>query len=149
MNFKDHLTAGIITGASCGAGAYYLEATPKLAVACAFMGTMGGLFPDLDTGSIPTRWFARFASFIGALGIWQYFNGNLQIMAFMPALILSLAQSGRHRGWTHSYLLPFVVVGLGYLLFPTGVFLFASFGLGILSHYALDSMNPLRRTSWM
>jgi len=149
MNFKDHLTAGVITGASCGGIAHYIAQDPKMSAGAFLLGVFGGLFPDLDTKSTPTKWFARFSSVSFLFGLWQVLEkGNFIAMAFVPSLVLSLAQSGKHRGWTHSYFFPFVVCGSGAFI-HSYMPLFISFALGILSHYALYSMNPLEGKNWI
>ena len=63
------------------------------------------LFPDLDTASIPQRWFMRamFALLVAALA-W----GRMDIFAVLAfATILPLLH--RHRGWTHWKVTPWLV----------------------------------------
>ena len=63
------------------------------------------LFPDLDTASIPQRWFLRLL-FGGILVAWAL---QAQRMAVVLALAAMLPLLHRHRGWTHWMVTPWVV----------------------------------------
>ncbi|NQU62855.1 MAG: metal-dependent hydrolase [SAR324 cluster bacterium] len=63
------------------------------------------LFPDLDTASIPQRWFLRLSYL---LLIVLLFLKQMDLFAIVT-LILLLPLLHHHRGWTHSKLAPFAI----------------------------------------
>jgi len=56
------------------------------------------LLPDIDTASIPQRWFYRISLF--ALGYLYWVEAFLGLFGLSVFLVLPIL--GRHRGWTHS-----------------------------------------------
>ena len=122
MNFRGHFVGGAVAGAAAGAlmlvsgysglgGAGTAEALAGSNEAGAHLvGVMltawfMALFPDLDTASIPQRWFLRgmFALLIAALA-W----GRLDLFVLLAfAALLPLIH--RHRGWTHWRITPWVI----------------------------------------
>ena len=63
MNFKGHLTSGVVVGVGIAVGAVdygYIDGD-DLQTQAAVAGTtlFFALFPDLDTSSVPQRWFFR------------------------------------------------------------------------------------------
>ncbi|MCZ6552931.1 MAG: metal-dependent hydrolase [SAR324 cluster bacterium] len=110
MNFKAHLAAGAVTGAAVATVALAAGFVDTIgeAGALAALGTGFALFPDLDTASIPQRWFYRgMAAAIVALiltGRWQS-AALLGLVALLPLL-------HHHRGWTHRWwAVPLVPLG--------------------------------------
>ena len=125
MNFRGHLTGGLLAGAvtaSVAVTTKYVSLSPEafqhftgnllhwqgevqtligLFIATLFM----ALFPDLDTASVPQRWFFR-AVFMALiyLGWHEYYEQAtlLGILSILPLL-------DHHRGWTHRKISPLLV----------------------------------------
>jgi membrane-bound metal-dependent hydrolase YbcI (DUF457 family) len=149
MNFKQHATLGIITGAVCGVTASYTGTRDLEAFAVAGLTAfVGSQFPDLDTKSTPSKWFARLAVLLVIFDSFRPFYADSQIEYYYPAVLFCFMQSGKHRGWTHSYFVPMVCFGLG-VYFKYDFMLFASFAMGVLSHYYLDRMSLFKKSSWV
>jgi hypothetical protein len=77
------------------------------------------LFPDLDTASVPQRWFFRLA-FI--LLVVLFIFKQMELFAIVTFVLL-LPLLHHHRGWTHHKLTPFaisiVIIAITiYLRFP-------------------------------
>ena len=62
-------------------------------------------FPDLDTNSIPQRWFLR-AAFLGM--VLTYFQSNIEIFSLIAFLSI-LPMLHKHRGWTHWKITPWLI----------------------------------------
>ncbi|OGH01708.1 MAG: hypothetical protein A2600_06385 [Candidatus Lambdaproteobacteria bacterium RIFOXYD1_FULL_56_27] len=122
MNFKAHLTGGVLVGFGCVAGATALgwlqpeqmnldrpwggpEGVKGLLL---FTATLAmSLFPDLDQASKPQRWYYR-AVFVLLVAL---FVGK-QFPLFAAVTFFSLLPlTHKHRGWTHSWVAPLVVFG--------------------------------------
>lgn len=118
MNFKMHVTGGIVIGTSLATTSLLfgeqlgfpispIKATIVFGVAVFF-----SLFPDLDTSSIPQRWFYR-AIFLVLLGLayYRYF----EIATFLAIVSISPLLD-HHRGWTHHplslFIFPVLLAGL-------------------------------------
>lgn len=104
MNFRGHVTGGIITGVALATSAVTLSeplgiAAPPLVLGQIFAVTVFfSLFPDLDISSIPQRWFFR-AIFILLLilGYYEYYEE-----ATLVALVAITPLLDHHRSWTHN-----------------------------------------------
>ncbi len=109
VNFRGHLISGIAVGIGVAEGAMrlsYIEAGDHV--------TWGGvcattaffsLFPDLDTASVPQRWFFRcvFAALL-------YLGWNERYdLATLVAILSLLPLLDHHRGWTHWKISPLAV----------------------------------------
>ena len=71
------------------------------------------LFPDLDTSSIPQRWFFRaILSFMLGLAWFERYR-----LAALLGVVALLPLVDRHRGWTHWRLAPLVGPTLMFLSF--------------------------------
>jgi hypothetical protein len=128
MNFMGHLTGGVLVGSGVsilamqqgwvGVNYHTLEkllhqplelgnseiALIKLFGLTVFM----SLFPDLDTQSIPQRWFFR-----GVFGLLLFFFWKQDFDAFATTAFCSiLPVLHKHRGWTHWKVTPWVVAVL-------------------------------------
>lgn len=108
MNFKAHAVGGVITSAvvssfSLIASTNAIEVSDPFVVfgICFFM----SLFPDLDTASIPQKWFYR--CLIIVLCILFYFQEYKIISLISIFSITPLLH--KHRGWTHWKITPFVI----------------------------------------
>jgi hypothetical protein len=141
MNFSEHAKAGGLVAAAVTIGlGLYLDdfKTPFQAGLLAFSGS---LFPDLDIDSIPSRYTAR-ACFCFSIALMWLDN------PWPPAIagtLFFLVKSGKHRGFTHKYSLPLIC---GLLAAFYGNWLFAAFGVGLLTHYALDRLYFFDWGNW-
>jgi membrane-bound metal-dependent hydrolase YbcI (DUF457 family) len=150
MNFKQHATLGIITGVVCGVTASQITQIDKVEtfVLCTIVAFTGSQFPDLDTKSTPSKWFARFAVLMWFFAVDWFDTWAVNLPLLVPGVFLNFMQSGKHRGWTHSYFVPMGCFGLG-VYFKYDFMLFASFAIGVLSHYYLDRMSLFKKSSWV
>jgi hypothetical protein len=109
MSFKGHLIGGVLAGAGLATAASRLGHLPGQgweAWAWVFGTTVAfSLFPDLDTSSVPQRWFFRlvFAALLYLGWTEDYERATLVgLLAVLPLL-------DHHRGWTHWKLSPLLV----------------------------------------
>lgn len=125
MNFQAHLQGGLVAGvvtAGVAFGAGYVEWQPEawqgflddplnfqqpITMLLSLFGTalFMALFPDLDTNSIPQRWFFR-AMFV-LLAI-LYFRREFELFSLF-AFVTLLPVMHKHRGWTHWKVTPWLV----------------------------------------
>lgn len=109
MNFKGHLIGGTLAGIGVASSAShwgYLGADDHItwAVVCGIT-IFFSLFPDLDTASVPQRWFFRLV-FVGLLYLgWQ----ERYELATVLGLLSILPLLDHHRGWTHWKISPLLV----------------------------------------
>lgn len=90
---------------------------------CFLIAVAMALFPDLDIGSIPQRWFLR-VMFLAMGAAWAMDRPQVFTMLAFAALAPMLH---RHRGWTHWLLTPWLIAaGVIWILepfpFPFGEF---------------------------
>lgn len=131
MNFQGHLKTSIAGGVTVSIVAYQFE--PKTAFIVGLAAFLGGLFPDLDIHSTPSKWAARFGVLLSLYAILK----DKTDLAVYYGLLFMLAKSDKHRGWTHSILLPPIISFLGYKF---GYFnLSLAFSFGIYVHILSDS----------
>ena len=122
MNFRGHFAGGVAAGTVAGSLALISgplglgDALPRdmpgdvpagLAHFSSVFATAGfmALFPDLDTASVPQRWFLRGAFVLLALMlVWE--RMDLFVMLAFAALLPLIH---RHRGWTHWKVTPWLV----------------------------------------
>jgi membrane-bound metal-dependent hydrolase YbcI (DUF457 family) len=106
VNFKGHIIGGSLVAASTCTIAYsYSNITCPYTLISIFTATIFfSLFPDLDISSIPQRWFYR--------GVFILLITLLLKGAFATATICAIVAitpvMSHHRGWTHSFIMPFV-----------------------------------------
>ncbi|MBF0237396.1 MAG: metal-dependent hydrolase [SAR324 cluster bacterium] len=125
MNFKGHAFGGGITGIGVAGLAVFSGAipvtpevlkqimnaplqhmNPVLMLLSIFAVTwFMSLFPDLDTASVPQRWFFRIMLII--LGI-LYVKRQMDLFALVAFSVL-LPVIHKHRGWTHWKITPWLV----------------------------------------
>jgi hypothetical protein len=130
MLFQGHVKTSAIAGTVSGIVAYQYE--PKTAFYMACIAFIGGLFPDLDTESKPSKYAAR----AGVVSSLLLLNSNPKLAALIGILFM-LAKVDRHRGWTHNPILPILLAFAGnhYGYFHQSL----AFGLGIYAHLLSDS----------
>jgi membrane-bound metal-dependent hydrolase YbcI (DUF457 family) len=153
MNFAGHATGGALAALTVGGATFAFGfKTTMLAAGCAWI---GAVVPDLDTGSIPARWFGRlgFAGSCLLLGsgiIAESFV--LLVSSAVPGLLALFLLGLKHRGplhkyWLPAFLIPFAVWGQ----FPNEFVrpLMFSFAGGICVHLLLDGIFPWSFKGWI
>lgn len=124
MNFSGHLKGGLVAGTvtvALALGTGYtevdvaaleglvtapLDSGPFRTLVGLFLSTgFMALFPDLDVGSIPQRWFLRI---MFALLLLVHLAGRADLFAVMAFATL-LPMLHKHRGWTHWKITPWAV----------------------------------------
>jgi len=109
MTYRGHLAGGLVLAATAAlaAPALGLVETSDWVSLAGVAGTalFFSLFPDLDTSSVPQRWFFR--AVFGLL-ICLAWRGQYQV-ATLVALVALLPVLDQHRGWTHSWWSPLVM----------------------------------------
>ena len=125
MNFQAHLQGGLVAGSiavGVALGTGYAEwqsdawqrfldqpldfGQPISLLLSVFVtAVFMALFPDLDTTSVPQRWFFR-AMFV-TLAI-LYFQKELEVFCLL-AFVTLLPVMHKHRGWTHRKVTPWLV----------------------------------------
>ncbi len=112
MTFRGHLIGGVVAGIGVAGLAAHWEYVPPgdLRAWGSVWGTtvFFSLFPDLDTSSVPQRWFFRLV--FGALlylGWKQHYE-----LATLVGLLAVLPLLDHHRGWTHWKISPLIVAVL-------------------------------------
>ncbi len=109
MTFKGHLIGGVLAGIGTAAAASrlgYLPPQDYQAWAWVWGTTVAfSLFPDLDTSSVPQRWFFRL---VFAALVYLGWNEDYERATFVGLLAI-LPLLDHHRGWTHWRLSPLLV----------------------------------------
>lgn len=109
MTFKGHLIGGVLAGAGLTAVAArlgYLPPQDYHTWGWAFGTTVAfSLFPDLDTSSVPQRWFFRL---VFAALVYLGWTEDYQL-ATLVGLLAVLPLLDHHRGWTHWKISPLLV----------------------------------------
>jgi len=142
MNYKNHAIAGLIAGSVVGTTMEYLDYESKIAMTVFVSVLIGSLAPDIDTASIPSRWAARI-SFVAILVSWR---NNFHDVGFLVGAGFTLLKTGKHRGFTHKYSLPAIL--LVSIIWFDHIAIIGFLG-GLIVHYALDSMNPFNLKNWI
>ena len=110
MTFRGHAVGGLIAGVGTACLALRWDLLDPKDV-WGWPGVLGitfffSLYPDLDTASVPQRWFYRAVCAILLYLSWrgEYRQATvLAIIAMMPLL-------DHHRGWTHWRISPVLVI---------------------------------------
>lgn len=106
MNFRGHVTGGVVTGIALASSAIFLSGPLGIPAPPIVLGEIlavtifFSLFPDLDISSIPQRWFFR-AIFIILLGLSYYERFE---EATLLALVSITPLLDHHRSWTHNFM---------------------------------------------
>ncbi len=111
MNYHGHLIgSSLVSAVAVGISiAVNPEIEPKTLAIIAVCIILGGLFPDIDTASLPSRWY----SILMALSLPVFFYYDMPWHWIAVLIPYVAAKSFPHRKWTHSWLL------VGTLLFST------------------------------
>lgn len=129
MNFKAHLNAGVVAGAISAAAAIGVgpgesheflavtdSAPPQLTFAaiCFAAAVAMSLFPDLDTTSVPQRWFSRSILILLVIALSADANDRSKAFALTACLsfVFVLTTVHGHRGWTHWRITPWLIAGV-------------------------------------
>ena len=108
MTFKGHLVGGVIAGVGLAGISIQLGYIPPQDVnrwvGVGATTVFFSLFPDLDTSSVPQRWFFR-----GVLLLLFYlgWSGHYELATLVGMLSISPLLH-RHRGWTHWKISPLI-----------------------------------------
>lgn len=154
-NYKGHIVGGL---AASGLYAAVLVFTPIQrfaetanllhswqALAAVFViGTLFGLFPDIDTNSKAQD---IFFGIVFPLDILLLATGNIQAAAYL-GLIAMLPIIGHHRGWTHAkwamFVVPLPILLIPYLynhaILPISAMYYGAAVAGYFSHLLLDGL---------
>lgn len=158
-NYKGHLAGGLVASALyAGAISFvplerFVEAAGVLsdwqALAAVFViGTLFGLFPDVDTNSKAQDIFFGIAF---PLDIVLLINGDIEAAAYL-GLIAMLPIVGHHRGWTHKkwamLVVPLPILLIPYLyndaILPASIVYYGAAVAGYFSHLLLDGLITRR-----
>jgi uncharacterized metal-binding protein len=141
MNFDGHVKVSLVTGAATGITASSLGlAIPFDALLLAVFAFMGGLFPDLDTHSKPSKYAARIGLVTGFILLAKHPYATAVIgMLFMATKV------DNHRGMTHSWItvIGFLVIGQIISFFSYAV----AFSIGVASHLLADKYSTWKKTT--
>lgn len=120
MKYEAHLIgSSLIAAAAVGISiAYNPETEPKTLAIIAVCIILGGLFSDIDTESIPSRWYAIIMS-LSLPVFWHYDMPWHWVAVLAPYLAAKIFV---HRSWTHSWKL------VAALVFSSGI-------IGLISHW--------------
>lgn len=142
MNFNEHLKAGVIGGVVTAVAASYITKKPEHLAAVFGLTVAGSLFPDLDTASNPSRITALCLTIFGIVSI--YTREPYLALYFMTAFCL--VKSFKHRGFSHSYMIPAALIFMSY---DFSVPWFAAFGIGCIIHLFIDKLYPWKLSNWL
>lgn len=153
MNFKGHVIGSTIAAVGLTGVAVAVDtslSTKDIALIVPMV-ILGGNFPDIDTESKPSRYYA-----IGMTITFAIFSFlGMYIHGLMPVIPFTAAKIFKHRGWTHSFKLVFalifssIIVELLSFVIPDNYswlkefilkfdIQIACFGIGITIHILLD-----------
>jgi hypothetical protein len=151
MNFAGHLRVGVVVGGiSTGTMAITtLEGAIERhwqAIIVFFLSVViGSQYPDIDTGSKPSRYFAM--GCLALLGYGYYYN--MADLVFWVAMFYLIPKTTKHRGLTHTYWVPLSLAVCAYLFpFPLFDMLLLGASLGVISHLVADQIYPWTRNSF-
>ena len=154
-NYKGHIVGGL---AASGLYAVALSFTPieryaenvnvlhswQALVAIFVIGTLFGLFPDVDTNSKAQD---IFFGIVFPLDVLLLVTGKVHAAAYL-GLIAMLPILGHHRGWTHAkwaaVVVPLPILVVPYLYnqqsLPIAAMYYGAAVVGYLSHLLLDGL---------
>jgi len=112
MNFRGHLIGGVAVGIGVAEISsrlgYIPPEDPRTWAGVWGTAVFFSLFPDLDTSSVPQRWFFRIVfAMLLYLGWTQRYE-----LATLVGILCLLPLLDHHRGWTHWKISPLVVAVL-------------------------------------
>jgi hypothetical protein len=160
MRFRGHLiggtvAGGVVVGIAAQSGIiaiddFSLSALVEIsslqqsdiftAITLFLLTLMMSLFPDLDTASVPQRWFFRSAFVLLAVLLFLKQMDMFAIVTFV--LLLPLLH--HHRGWTHSKLTPFAIS-----ILIVAVIIYLHSPLIGSNGFSIDGVASLFRDHWI
>lgn len=146
MNFKGHIIGSAVVAVALPVVARMLD-VPLTDQQIAYMipaTILGGNFPDLDTQSVPSKFYA-IVGLIASVYFMLIRKWEYAAFVMVPFFV---AKMGKHRGWTHSYFVPAGFLAGGYF-FPQYNFILSAFAVGHIVHLILDSIWIWKRKSWV
>lgn len=149
MNFKEHnRIAQLMSIPNALFLGFATTVDAGLALASILPFVLGSSFPDLDTESIPSKRFASVA--LGVLvvclftGMW-YGVAEFLIIGNIVGIIFLLFKKLEHRGITHKYWIPIILVVFAFSGLMKSDFIPVicfSYGMGIVCHLIVDKIWP-------
>ena len=156
MNFKQHRNYGVAVAASVSVGYFFTQPIDQplflYCVAMFFVILAGSFAPDLDTESIPSKWFTRGLWFgwsiillLNISGIPKFeYELQLKTVAVLTVVFI-IVKAFKHRGPTHALILVPVLLIVGYY---SENYLISAFSIGLATHYYCDSISPFKLRNW-
>ncbi len=160
MRFRGHLIGGAVAGAvivGIAAKSGFIETDDVTLSALAEISSLPqsdistaitlflltlimSLFPDLDTASVPQRWFFR-SAFV--LLVVLFIFKQMEPFAIVTFILL-LPLLHHHRGWTHHKLTPFAI---SILIVSTMIYF--RFPLNRIQEFSIDQVLSLFQEHWI
>jgi membrane-bound metal-dependent hydrolase YbcI (DUF457 family) len=106
---------------------------------------IGANSPDIDTHSKPSR---VIAIILLCYNVFCFYAQNYKSGLILSTVFIA-AKTLRHRGLTHSYLMPTLIVAYFYFFAYHSIIEASFFALGLCLHYLLDSLNPFKLKNWI
>ena len=142
MNFAQHARGGLTASIVVTMTSFIYFRDFDRSLLRGLMIFTGSLFPDLDTDSKPSKWAARIGLVVSVVTLAL----NKPYIAGMIGTMFFFVKSGRHRGFIHKYHFPAICF---ILTWGTGNLFYAAFGLGLVVHFWLDGISPIRWRNWI
>lgn len=142
MNFAPHARAGLTASAIISVASFICFKNFDRSLLIGLVVFAGSVFPDLDTDSKPSRWTAK----VGFIFSFIMLVFNRPYVPAIAGMMFFLIKSSKHRGFIHKYYFPalcFILAG------GTGNLLYAAFAVGLVVHFWLDRINPLKWRNWI
>lgn len=154
MNYKAHRNYGAATSLAAIIFFTIMTKSAEISFLCGLTTLAFSLFPDLDTHSTPSKILATMILTFnaGLLFLDLFFKLDvfyLFVLSFIVCNVFIGFKTLAHRGITHKYIWPFLslIVGL-YFIKEAGVYFIAA-SVGLCTHFACDSISPLRLRNWV
>ena len=145
MNFKGHLTGGIISSLIVGGVGVYFHMPPPLIVGGCILSVVGALYPDMDIKSRSSIIVTLICLMLAGL---MYLVGDIRGVVLITLLAI-IPNCFPHRGPMHSYLVGFIVSCVTLLIcnkylgidkLNGNIYICLAFYLGYVSHLVLDGI---------
>jgi hypothetical protein len=160
VNFRGHTIGGVISATAVAGISIVVQYTPinsstiqqfikaplslegaiPTLIALFLITWFMALFPDLDTASIPQRWFFRAVFVILAL---LYFYRQMEWFAILSFAAISPVLH-KHRGWTHWKITPWLIA-----LYLAIVFEYMRVKNGIFASFSWDNILEMFQQYWI
>lgn len=154
MNYKAHRNYGATTALIVIIVSAIATKSVEASLFCGLITLIFSLFPDLDTHSTPSKIFATIilACNAGILLLDLFFKldvAALFVLSFIACNVFIGFKTLTHRGVTHKYIWPFLSLVAGVFFIETIGVYFISASVGLCTHFACDSISPLKLRNWI